>query len=155
MSVGQDVGQPGQAAHVGHDRQLDLTHRELRVGTGVANVDRADEVHAATDAPAVDGGDRRGAAVGHRGDRLLHALELAVELHPRPGRDLAGHRTADGVAHGDQVQTVAEVAAGSGQHDGPDVGIRVELGERHRHLRPEGGTMALPLPGPISVTWAT
>ena len=71
MSVGQDQRQPGQAAHVGDDGELDLAHRELGVGAGVADVDGGDQVDAAADAPAVDRRDDGGATVRDRGDRLL------------------------------------------------------------------------------------
>src|SRR6185437_6874006 len=76
VSVVQDQRQAGEAADVGDDGQLDLTHRELGVGAGVADVHRGDQVDAAADAPAVHRRDGGGAAVGDRGDRALHALDL-------------------------------------------------------------------------------
>ena len=64
VAVADDRGQTGEAAHVGDDRDLDLTDAELGVGAGVADVDSGDQVDAAADAPALDGGDDRLAAVG-------------------------------------------------------------------------------------------
>ena len=53
VAVGQDERKPGKATDVGDHSQLDLAHRELRVGTGVADVDGRDQVNAAADAPPV------------------------------------------------------------------------------------------------------
>jgi hypothetical protein len=90
MPVGQDQWQPSQATDVGHDREFDLAHRELRVRTGVPDVHRADQVDTTTDAPAVYRRDDRGAAVGDHRDRLLHALEVGMELGARPGQRAVG-----------------------------------------------------------------
>ena len=134
-------GSRARRADVGDDRELDLAHRELRVGARVADVDRGDQVDAAADAPAVHRGDRRGAAVRDRGDRLLHRLEVG-----RGSRRAAwpARRSAiigrERVTHRGQVEAVAEVAARSGEHDRPDVGVGVQLGEHHRQLGPERRT---------------
>src|SRR5690606_22959503 len=54
VTLADDPAEPLEAADVGHDRNLDLAHAELRVGTGEADVDGRDQVHTATDAPARD-----------------------------------------------------------------------------------------------------
>ena len=54
-----DGGQPLQAPQIGHDGHLGLADREDGVGRGQPDVTGRDEVDAAPDAVAVDGGDDR------------------------------------------------------------------------------------------------
>ena len=141
VPVGQDERQPGQAADVGDDRELDLAHRELRVGAGVADVDRGDQVDAAADAPAVHRGDRSGVR-----QSATAVMDCCIDFSRvwKSARGLASAPSAsigdERVAHRGQVESVAEVAARSGQDDRPDVGVGVQLGEDHRQLGPERRT---------------
>ena len=147
VPVGQNQRQPRQAADIGDDRQLDLADGKLRVGAGVAEVDGRDQVDATANAPAVDRCDRRRAAVGDRGDRLLHALHFGVEFAARPRHRAVGQHWGQRPAHRRQVEAVAEVAAGSGEDDGPHIAVGVEFGEYFRQFGPERRSHRVALAG--------
>ena len=80
-----DGGQPLQAPEVGHDRHLRLAHREDGVGRGQADVAGRDQVDAAADAVAVDGGDDGLGAARHRRDGVLQPQDLGPAA-AGPGR---------------------------------------------------------------------
>ena len=87
-------------------------HRQDRAGPG---------------AHAVHRGDHRLRAVAHRLDHIArHARELE-----QAGQVALGERTDDLV----HVAARAEVATGSGDHDGADVGRRVQRAEEVAQLR--------------------
>ena len=60
------AGQALEAAEVGHDGHLGLPHREDGIGAGQPDVAGGGQVDPTADAVAVDGGDDRQRAVGHR-----------------------------------------------------------------------------------------
>src|SRR5690606_5564116 len=59
VAFADDAGQALQRTHVGHDRDLGLAQAEFRLGAGVADIRGGNQVEAAADAPARDGGDHR------------------------------------------------------------------------------------------------
>ena len=117
-----DRGQPLQAAEVGHDRHLGLAHREDGVGRPEPDVTGGDEVHAAADAVAVDGGDDglRAAAT---------AVMAACSRRTSPGRPGPG-------GHGRGRPRPRPAGAGlaaAGEH----APHRLQV-EAHREVRPLG-----------------
>src|SRR6185369_14437840 len=115
-AAADDAGQPLERADVGDDRDARLAYGEARVRGRDADVARGDEIDAAADAPAVDGGDDRLRTVGDGRDRPLEPRDLAQRAHAlsRAARlAAAGHRAA----HRLQVEPDREVRATRGQHD--------------------------------------
>ena len=72
-----------------------------------------------------------------------------------PGQRALGHQRGEHAAHGGHVQAVAEVLARTGEHDRAHLGVGVQLREHLGSSAQKAGPIALPLPGPISVTCAT
>ena len=83
MPVGHDQWKPGQRAHIGDDRELDLTDRELGIGTGITDVDRTDQVDAAAD--AAEKAEAKARGKGEDEDTVAQkAAEAAERATPRP-----------------------------------------------------------------------
>ena len=73
-----DLGQSLQRAEVGHDGDLGLTNRKLRVRGAQSDVTGAHEIDAAADAVAVDGRDDWHVEVGNGCNGVLHCSHRFV-----------------------------------------------------------------------------
>ena len=129
-----------------------------------------DEVDAAADAVAVDGGDHGLRAVGHRRDRSLHALD-ARPGRPRPATAIEGGPSPVAVrsspvaravaageqaGHGLEVEADAEMRTAGRDHHGPDVACRPTARSWPRgRSSQKAGPMALRASGRSSHTVAT
>jgi hypothetical protein len=74
------LGQALQGAHVGHHADVDFLDGEERVAAAVAHVGAGDQVNAAADAAAMDGGQHGLAAALQAGEGVLHVEDDAAQL---------------------------------------------------------------------------
>ena len=81
-AVGHQLGQALQRAHVRSHAHVDLLHREVRFGCGIAHVAAGDEIDAAADAGAMDRGDDRLAAAFDAAQRVLQVEDRPAQLFP-------------------------------------------------------------------------
>ena len=114
-AVADQARQALQAADVGDHAEVDLLDREARVRGAVAHVGAGDQVHAAADAGAVDGGEHRLAAAFDAGERVLQVEDQVAQVLARAR--LAGvlHQRQD-AHHHLQVDAGAEVGARAVHH---------------------------------------
>ena len=163
VPLADDAGQPLQAPEVGHDGHLGLAHREHGVGTRHPDVAGRDDVDATPDAVAVDGGDDRLRALGHRA-----VTEACMRRTPR--RAVTARDAMDGggcrpvaagrhrprprppgehARHGLEVEADAEVRPACRQDDGAHGAVRGELVHGPGQVGPERRAHGVAGLGPV------
>ncbi len=147
-AVGDESGEPLERAYVRGHADVDFLYAEKGVCRAVAGIARGDQIHAAPDASALNGGQNGHANRLQAVEHVLHPVDVAP---PRLAGASAVQISPGGAREDGEIHAGAEMLAGGGENERTHVAPGIQLVQSDGQLLPEGERHAVVLVGLVEL----